>query len=56
MTNPQRLAFIQYQLEMIGGVLKIANEQNEEVQLNALFIEAARQLTELRKTVNFLQS
>jgi hypothetical protein len=55
MTNPQRLAFIQYQLEMLRGVIVQANLHNNDANKNVLFTKLRNQLFEAAQTIELLQ-
>lgn len=55
MTNAQRLAFIQYQLEMLRSVVKIANELNKDENINCLYTELRKSLGTATQMVELIQ-
>jgi hypothetical protein len=54
MNNSQRLAFIQYQLEMLLEAARQANLNNGEPSLNALHLQLIRELEKSLETARNL--
>jgi hypothetical protein len=54
MNNQQRLAFIQYQLEMLLEAARQANLNNGEPSLNALHLQLIRELEKSLETARNL--